>query len=98
MAHARRPSTRARNAPSVSSASTLAPSGLNNWVNPHVNSWNQVDLNITRNFAMEGADMAAYFVVQNALKAANSSPPTVADSTSSGWVRRSVQRERRAWP
>ena len=43
--------------------------GLNNWVNPHVNSWNQVDLNITRNFTMDGADMAAYFVVQNVLNA-----------------------------
>ena len=31
-------------------------SGLNNWVNPHVNSWNQVDLNVTRNFTMEGND------------------------------------------
>ncbi|HET7084719.1 MAG TPA: TonB-dependent receptor [Rhizomicrobium sp.] len=43
--------------------------GLNNWVNPHVNSWNQVDLNVTRNFTMSGTDMAAYFVVQNALNA-----------------------------
>ena len=46
-----------------------APNGLNNWVNPHVNSWNQVDLNVTRNFTMDGTDMAAYFVVQNALNA-----------------------------
>ena len=43
--------------------------GLNNWVNPHVNSWNQVDLNISRNFSMAGADMTGYFVVQNALNA-----------------------------
>jgi iron complex outermembrane receptor protein len=49
--------------------STLAPAGLNNWVNPHVNSWNQVDANITRNFTMDGTDMAAYFVVQNMLNA-----------------------------
>ena len=42
---------------------------INNWVNPHVNSWNQVDLNISRNFMMEGADMTAYFVVQNVLNA-----------------------------
>jgi outer membrane receptor protein involved in Fe transport len=49
-------------------AGTVSP-GLNNWVNPHVNSWNQVDLNITRNFTMDGTDMAAYFVVQNALNA-----------------------------
>jgi hypothetical protein len=46
-----------------------APLGLNNWVNPHVNSWNQVDMNITRNFTMDGSDMAAYFVVQNLLNA-----------------------------
>jgi outer membrane receptor protein involved in Fe transport len=43
--------------------------GLNNWVNPHVNSWNQVDLNISRNFQMDGADMTAYLVVQNFLNA-----------------------------
>ncbi|MFO1249262.1 MAG: TonB-dependent receptor [Alphaproteobacteria bacterium] len=49
--------------------STLAPAGLNNWVNPHVNSWNQADVNISRNFEMEGADMTAYFVVQNILNA-----------------------------
>jgi hypothetical protein len=42
---------------------------INNWVNPHVNSWNQVDVNITRNFTMDGTDMAAYFVVQNLLNA-----------------------------
>jgi len=46
-----------------------APNGLNNWVNPHVNSWNQVDLNVTRHFMMDGNDLAAYFVVQNALNA-----------------------------
>ena len=55
--------------PVLPAGSTLAPNGLNNWVNPHVNSWNQVDLNITRNFTMDGTDMAAYFVVQNALNA-----------------------------
>ena len=49
--------------------SNAAPNGLNNWVNPHVNSWNQVDLNVTRNFTMSGTDMAAYLVVQNALNA-----------------------------
>jgi len=49
-------------------AGAVSP-GLNNWVNPHVNSWNQVDLNVTRNFTMDGTDMAAYFVVQNALNA-----------------------------
>jgi iron complex outermembrane receptor protein len=42
---------------------------INNWVNPHVNSWNQVDLNISRNFGLDGADMTGYFVVQNLLNA-----------------------------
>ncbi len=49
--------------------SAQAALGLNNWVNPHVNSWNQVDLNISRNFQMDGADMTGYFVVQNFLNA-----------------------------
>jgi iron complex outermembrane receptor protein len=49
--------------------SPLAPAGLNNWVNPYVHSWNQADVNISRNFEMEGADMTAYFVVQNILNA-----------------------------
>jgi outer membrane receptor protein involved in Fe transport len=56
----------------VSSFSQVAgpvTSSINNWVNPHVNSWNQVDLNITRNFQMAGADMSGYFVVQNLLNA-----------------------------
>jgi iron complex outermembrane receptor protein len=55
--------------PILPAGSALAPNGLNNWVNPHVNSWNQVDLNVTRNFTIDGSDMAAYFVVQNALNA-----------------------------
>jgi hypothetical protein len=55
--------------PILPAGSAQASAGLNNWVNPHVNSWNQVDLNITRNFTMDGTDMAAYFVVQNALNA-----------------------------
>jgi iron complex outermembrane receptor protein len=42
---------------------------INNWVNPHVNSWNQVDANISRNFELDGANMSAYFVVQNLLNA-----------------------------
>ena len=42
---------------------------INNWVNPHVNSWNQVDANISRNFQLDGADMTGYFVVQNMLNA-----------------------------
>ncbi len=40
-----------------------------NWVNPHVNSWNQVDVNLSRNFEMAGSDMTGYFVVQNILNA-----------------------------
>jgi len=42
---------------------------INNWVNPHVNSWNQVDLNVSHNFTLDGADMTGYFVVQNFLNA-----------------------------
>ena len=55
-----------------------APNGLNNWVNPHVNSWNQVDVNVSRNFQMSGTDMTAYFVVQNAL---NAQPAYVGNGT-----------------
>src|SRR5471032_1483915 len=55
--------------PILPAGSAQASAGLNNWVNPHVNSWNQVDANITRNFTMDGTDMAAYFVVQNLLNA-----------------------------
>ena len=55
--------------PVLPAGSAQAASGLNNWVNPHVNSWNQVDLNISRNFALDGADMTGYFVVQNFLNA-----------------------------
>jgi iron complex outermembrane receptor protein len=55
--------------PVLPAGSAQAAAGLNNWVNPHVNSWNQVDANITRNFTMDGTDMAAYFVVQNLLNA-----------------------------
>jgi iron complex outermembrane receptor protein len=55
--------------PILPAGSAQSAAGLNNWVHPHVNSWNQVDLNVTRNFTMDGTDMAAYFVVQNALNA-----------------------------
>ncbi len=55
--------------PVLPAGSAQAASGLNNWVNPHVNSWNQVDLNISRNFTLDGADMTGYFVVQNFLNA-----------------------------
>jgi outer membrane receptor protein involved in Fe transport len=49
-----------------------------NWVNPHVNSWNQIDLNMSRNFQVDGADMTGYFVVQNAL---NAQPALVPNGT-----------------
>ena len=42
---------------------------LNNWVNSHVRSWNQVDVNLARNFEMDGMDMTGYFVVQNLFNA-----------------------------
>jgi iron complex outermembrane receptor protein len=42
---------------------------INNWVNPHVNSFNRVDANISRNFELDGAGMTAYFVVENLLNA-----------------------------
>jgi outer membrane receptor protein involved in Fe transport len=55
---------------------------INNWVNPHVNAWNQVDVNITRNFALGGSDMAAYFVVQNLL---NAQPANIPNGTIGQW-------------
>ncbi|HEY2009768.1 MAG TPA: TonB-dependent receptor [Rhizomicrobium sp.] len=55
--------------PVLPAGSAQSAAGLNNWVNPHVNSWNQVDVNVSRNFQMDGADMTAYFVVQNLLNA-----------------------------
>jgi outer membrane receptor protein involved in Fe transport len=59
-----------------------ATAGLNNWVSPHVNSWNQIDVNVTRNFEMDGTDLAAYFVVQNLL---NAQPAYVANGTIGQW-------------
>ncbi|HMH65927.1 MAG TPA: hypothetical protein VK515_10085, partial [Rhizomicrobium sp.] len=55
---------------------------INNWVNPHVNAWNQVDVNITRNFAMDGANLAAYFVVQNLF---NAQPANIPNGTIGQW-------------
>jgi len=55
---------------------------INNWVNPHVNAWNQVDTNITRNFAVDGAAMSAYFVVQNLF---NAQPAYVPNGTIGQW-------------
>jgi outer membrane receptor protein involved in Fe transport len=56
-------------------------STANNWVNPHVRSWNVVDLNITRNFEAWGGDMSAYFVVQNLI---NSRPDLYPTGTNIG--------------
>jgi outer membrane receptor protein involved in Fe transport len=53
----------------------------NNWVNPHVRSWNVVDLNITKNFEAMGGDMSAYFVVQNLI---NSRPDLYPTGTNIG--------------
>jgi outer membrane receptor protein involved in Fe transport len=55
---------------------------INNWVNPHVNAWNQMDVNITRNFTMEGTDLAAYFVVQNLF---NAQPAYIPNGTIGQW-------------
>jgi hypothetical protein len=57
-------------------------STINNWVNPHVHSWNQMDVNIARNFTMDGTDMAAYFVVQNLF---NAQPAYVPNGTIGQW-------------
>ncbi len=43
-----------------------------------MNSWNQVDVNISRNFTLSGADMTSYFVVQNIL---NAQPANVPNGT-----------------
>jgi outer membrane receptor protein involved in Fe transport len=66
------------NGPVLPAGSPQAAGGLNNWVNPHVNSWNQIDANISRNFGLDGADMTAYFVVQNLL---NAQPANVPNGT-----------------
>jgi outer membrane receptor protein involved in Fe transport len=55
---------------------------INNWVNPHVNAWNTVDLNISRNFEMTGTAMTGYFVVQNLF---NAQPAYVPNGTIGQW-------------
>ncbi len=55
---------------------------INNWVNPHVNSWNQVDVSITRDFVLDGTGMAAYFVIQNAF---NAQPAYIPNGTIGQW-------------
>ena len=55
---------------------------INNWVNPHVNAWNQLDATIARNFEMGGTAMTSYFVVQNFL---NAQPAYVPNGTIGQW-------------
>ena len=62
-------------------AGPISPA-INNWVNPHVNAWNQVDLSVTRDFRLEGSDLAAYFVVQNLV---NAQPDNIPNGTIGQW-------------
>jgi outer membrane receptor protein involved in Fe transport len=39
------------------------------WLNPHVRSFNIVDLNMERKFQADGTDLSAYLVVQNLIDA-----------------------------
>ncbi len=55
---------------------------INNWINPHVNSWNQLDANISRSFTLDGADVTGYFVVQNLF---NAQPAYVPNGTIGQW-------------
>ena len=55
---------------------------INNWVNPHVNAWNQLDATIARNFQMGGTAMTGYFVVQNLF---NAQPAYVPNGTIGQW-------------
>jgi iron complex outermembrane receptor protein len=55
---------------------------INNWVHPHVRSWNQMDLNISRNFQVEGAGLTAYFVAQNLF---NELPAYIPNGTIGQW-------------
>jgi outer membrane receptor protein involved in Fe transport len=55
---------------------------INNWVNPHVRAWNQLDVNITRDFKIDDTDLSAYFVVQNLF---NAQPAYVPNGTIGQW-------------
>jgi hypothetical protein len=55
---------------------------INNWVNPHVHAWNQLDVNISRNFKLDDANMTGYFVVQNLF---NAQPAYVPNGTIGQW-------------
>jgi len=55
---------------------------INNWVSPHVNSWNQLDVNITRSFRLGGRDLTGYLVVQNVF---NAQPAYIPNGTIGQW-------------
>ena len=55
---------------------------INNWVNPHVHAWNQLDVNIARNFKFDDVNMAGYVVVQNLF---NAQPAYVPNGTIGQW-------------
>ncbi len=55
---------------------------INNWVRPHVNSWNQMDVNITRNFRLQGYGLTGYVVVQNLF---NAQPAYIPNGTIGQW-------------
>jgi len=48
----------------------------NNWVKPHVRSWNVVDLNIAKDFESMGGTMTTYFTVQNLINSRPDLYPT----------------------
>ena len=55
---------------------------INNWVNPHVHAWNQLDVNIARNFKLDDTSMTGYVVVQNLF---NAQPAYVPNGTIGQW-------------
>jgi iron complex outermembrane receptor protein len=55
---------------------------INNWVNPHVSGWNQLDVNIARNFKLNDTSMTGYVVVQNLF---NAQPAYVPNGTIGQW-------------
>lgn len=55
---------------------------INNWVDPHVHAWNQVDVNLTRAFTVDGAGMSSYLVVQNLF---NAQPAYIPNGTIGQW-------------
>jgi outer membrane receptor protein involved in Fe transport len=64
----------------LSGYSQVTQSG-ESWVDPHVGSFNTVDVNVERRFATGGIEWAAYFTVQNAL---NEKPDIVPSGGSVG--------------